>query len=194
MSKSIVNPLAALVAQAAKTLPRTGGDASRLASRLNPGGPMVIVADVSASMTGRAWGAHSRITLLSDAVDHVRQQQPCRIIAFSTEPVLDPAVLPPAGGSTNMARAIALAGTLSPSRTLIISDGEPDDETAALRAAETLTGIIDTLYIGPEESARAIDFLRRLAAAGLGKYQRADLSQPRASLRGPITALLGHRT
>ena len=192
MTNLPANPLSRIIAQAGRALPTSGGEASRLAARANPGGPQLILADTSGSMSERAWGRHTRIGLLREAVDALAGRGH-RLIAFAAAPVLDPPSIPAAAGGTALHLALDLAATLRPSRTLVISDGEPDDESAALAAAARLTGYIDTLYIGPETSRSAMDFLRRLAAAGGGRYARADLTRPQASLTGPIVALLGYR-
>ena len=63
-----------------------------------------------------------------------------------------------------MGNALKLAATLKPRKTIVISDGQPtDNEAAILDVAARMTGAIDTIYCGPENNYRPIEFLKRLA-------------------------------
>jgi hypothetical protein len=78
--------------------------------------------------------------------------------------------------NTNLAAALALAKTHDPGTTLVISDGQPDNESAALREAESFRGAIDVLYIGPESNATAMRFMQRLAKTAHGEMRMNDIS------------------
>jgi hypothetical protein len=65
------------------------------------------------------------------------------------------------GGSTNLAGALELAGQWKPRKTIIVSDGLPDSESQAKRAAQAMTGGIDAIYCGPDAHP-AVSFLRSL--------------------------------
>ena len=54
-------------------------------------------------------------------------------------------------------------------RFILISDGEPTDESSALTAARKYKNKIDTIYVGPENEKAGQDFLKRLAKASGGQ-------------------------
>lgn len=80
------------------------------------------------------------------------------------------------------------------SATLVISDGSPDNATTALGLAAQFRGVIDVLYIGPENDVEAIAFMRELAAAGGGRLRIEDLSTPHGAgnLLTSIAGMLPH--
>jgi hypothetical protein len=100
------------------------------------------------------------------------------------------AVLPEPNGGTALHLALACAVGYQPGVTLVISDGQPDNEQHALAQAEQLSGRIDTLYIGPDGDRAAMDFMRRLARVGCGRDMRADLERPQPRLGATIRQLL----
>ena len=61
----------------------------------------------------------------------------------------------------------------------LISDGEPDDEAAALAAARRFPAAVNVFYCGPE-GGPGQDFLRRLAQATGGQYQPVSLAPAQA--------------
>lgn len=77
------------------------------------------------------------------------------------------AALPPPGGGTPLDLAIEEAAKLRPRKTIIISDGLPDDPEACMEMIETVSGSVDTIYCGPDADP-AVQFLRSLARAGAG--------------------------
>jgi hypothetical protein len=169
MSREIANPLAALIAQAARTLPAQTGAAAAAAERLCRS--TVILADVSGSMDERA-DTGRRIDRLREALTEVWTEH-CRLIAFSTlpRPLTGPEYLPEPEGATNMGLALDATHVHRPRAVVLISDGHPTDEAAAIAAARGLSCPIHTIYCGPEHDTGAIAFLRRLAAAaGGGAY------------------------
>jgi hypothetical protein len=181
MPNDLTSPLAAIIAQAAK-LPATTGETARhqaeddrRATRLvGAGTDALILADVSSSMDERA-GSRRRIDILRDAVDTVLPQTPNgRLIAFHSIPS-EVTLLPEPQGGTALHLALQYAASLRPRRTLVISDGEPDDEAAALAQAEKLTGTIDVIYVGDDSNHKAIAFMRKLARAGCGRVIVKDL-------------------
>ena len=64
---------------------------------------------------------------------------------------------------------------------IVISDGEPMDETEALAIARTFTNTINTIYVGPPDELRGREFLQKLAAATGGKTVTADRAKELAS-------------
>lgn len=171
----LTNPLQQLLQQAAK-LPATG-EADRYKSRQRAGGATVAICDCSGSMDETA-GARRKIDHLREALKELWSQiRGGRLIGFSSAPIWlsDPDDLPAPSGGTDLAAALTLAAGVEPSRSVVISDGQPNDETAALAAAEKLSGRIDVLYCGPDDDAKAIDFMRRLARVGCGSAIVHDL-------------------
>jgi len=184
------NPFANLLAQAAKA-PAHTGEVARIQQRLTGGGSgVVIVADVSSSMAEMA-GARPKIQVLREALAMERGN--ARIIAFSYSPteVRTPEEIPEPNGSTALHLALEMADTLRPERTLVISDGHPESEEKALRAADNLRGRIDVLYIGPEDDLKAIRFMSLLARVGAGRCEVNDIRQAPALLAPAVRALLG---
>jgi hypothetical protein len=90
------------------------------------------------------------------------------------------------GGGTNLAGALEVAARRKPRKTIVISDGLPDSEIAALEAAERMTGAIDTIYCGPDEHP-AVQFLQKLSRQTGGREVTWD---GRHEISGIIRGLL----
>lgn len=152
----------------------------------------VILLDVSSSM-GCMAGAKTRIAILQEALDYALPETPgARLIAFSSTPCEIPNVesLPEPNGGTALHRALHLAVTMAPTRTLVITDGEPDSEERALKAAKAVPGTIDVIYCGSDEDQHAKDFLARLARSGGGQFSGIDLCRTPNALASGIRGLL----
>lgn len=78
------------------------------------------------------------------------------------------------GSGTDVARAIRHATKLNPARTILISDGSPNNADAAFEAAEQLPGILETIFVGDENDTRAKAFMREIATKCGGNFE--DLS------------------
>jgi hypothetical protein len=180
MSNSLTNPLQGLIARAAQTLPATTGAVEPYAERLRRinSGRTLILADVSGSMESPAWGGRSKHTVLRDAIAATMRPEH-ELIAFNDAGVLlsSAADLPPPRGNTALHLALHAAIARDPGRILVVSDGEPDDEKAALAAAAKFPGVIDVLYIGPDANTAAMRFLRALAKTGHGQYHGSDIAR-----------------
>lgn len=177
MSKALTNPLAGIVAAATKTLPAKTGQTERIRRRLEASSDVtVILADVSSSMADQAGGAR-KIDILRDALNALPND--CRLVSFASMPrdVASAADLPVPAGGTALDRALDHAAKYRPRRTIVISDGEPDNEADAEAAAQRLSGTIDVIYCGPDSNRRAIDFLRRLARGTGGSVIVHDLNR-----------------
>lgn len=168
MSNALTNPLAGIVAAAAKNLPAKSGVVADHKQRIATGADVVILADTSASMFENA-GRRRKIDILSEALATIRADLPsAATIAFDSLPrrlTLHDALPAPSGG-TALHLAIDEATKLRPRKTVIITDGQPDNERQAIASAAKLSGTIDVIYCGDDSDTRAIDFLRRLAAGG----------------------------
>src|SRR5690606_37127490 len=101
------------------------------------------------------------------------------VIAFSDEPEFAPSGKPRLiGGSTDLARALQFVYIADGCgiRFIVISDGYPDDATAALRQAKQFESRIDCVYIGGPGGDGA-QFLRQLAAASGGQYSKNTVKE-----------------
>lgn len=184
MTKELINPLASIIAAATKLPAKTGRCEEQTRRFRDCTDTVVILADCSGSMAETA-GADRKETLLRQALTHVLPSiSHARLYGFHSipVPVSIPEQLPSATGSTALHLALEAAQREKPVRTLVISDGHPDDEEAAIHAAESLSGRIDALYIGPDSDAAAIAFLRRLAFRCGGTVHTHDIVRLRTSL------------
>lgn len=189
MANDLTLPLARIVAAAAKSLPATGQIARSESCRATGAGA-VILADVSGSMADPIEDGRQKIAVLQEALDAVRPDWPqARLVAFSAVAKPCSGQLPKPGGGTALHLALDAAARLSPVRTLVISDGQPDDEAAAFAAATRLGGLIDTLYVGPDSDRAAIRFMATLARRSGGRSMTRDIARNPEALTGAIRAL-----
>jgi Mg-chelatase subunit ChlD len=77
---------------------------------------------------------------------------------------------------TDLAKALEFAkvADVSGMRFILISDGEPDDRSAAMRIASTYRNRIDIIYVGSETSSRGRDFMSELARLSGGIAVTSD--------------------
>jgi Mg-chelatase subunit ChlD len=148
----------------------------------------LLICDCSGSMkSADAPGRKRRIDVLRAAISEMAGD--IKIIAFAdfAKIVHD---LPEPSGDTCVAAAIQIAAVLRQNRhVILLSDGEPSDEEAALKEAARFGQPISTIFCGPE-GGPGEDFLRRLAAATGGKFGelQAEKLEPRR-LSAAIKAL-----
>ena len=154
---------------------------------------LIVVVDTSGSMGATdSRGGRSRYDVACAELADLQQSMPGKVavIAFSSDTVFVPGGVPPfLGGGTDLAAALQFAHVADTPgmRFVVISDGEPDDSSAALAAAATYTNRIDTVFVGPEANPHGRQFLQRLAKASGGKSMSADRAQ---ELRTSIESLL----
>jgi Mg-chelatase subunit ChlD len=148
---------------------------------------VVVMCDISGSMRG-------------NKIDRLKRELlklwpeigKAKLMAFSNRPEWvdgGPNALPPVGGNTDLAAALTLAAHVWPSEVIVISDGLPQDEQAALDAAQALPGTISVLFIGDEQDQRGADFMRRLALVGGGLFAHKDLAKS-MSIEGSLRGML----
>jgi len=168
-SKELSSPLAAIVIRAMRSKP--DGKLSQVRQKIeqrmkNASDIKIALVDVSASM-GESIGClkmtkHDHLCI---ALRSVRRYYPdLQVIAFNgtVQSLAQDEDPPPPCGGTDMARALEMAARLRPQKTVIISDGLPDNESDARQEAAAITGTVDTIYCGPDGHP-AIEFLRSLA-------------------------------
>ena len=165
MGNEVYLPLADVVKRAAQS--QVQGPAAKMKRRFADASlEVVVLCDLSSSMldfignSGLRKYEHLAIALK----DLMKSFPKVRLVVFNDLPrVLNVAAdLPYPAGGTAMAKALHFIKKWKPRKTILISDGLPDDEQAALAAADQLTGAIDTIYCGPDEHP-AVEFLRRLS-------------------------------
>lgn len=134
----------------------------KLRARLNQkqavNGESCLLLDISSSMNGLKI---AKLRTLADQFKGTRRFEFstwCQELAF-TEQISDD------GGGTAMHVAFEFIKKAGIKHTVLITDGEPDNEQLALDAAKGLR--IDILYVGPDP---APDFLRHLCRGTGGKY------------------------
>ncbi len=165
MPHEVVSPLKSIINRLAST--EVQGPAAQMKKRFaDCSNAIVVLCDCSGSMDDGIGGLDlSKFEHLKIALEDILQTWPqIKLVAFSSlaKEVKGPKNLPPPGGGTDLARALLFAAKWRPRKTIVISDGMPDHEGAALAAAQGLTGAIDTIYCGPDEHP-AVEFLRRLS-------------------------------
>jgi Mg-chelatase subunit ChlD len=146
------------------------------------GAAVVILCDVSSSMAGE------RIKRLREALRELWATMPrCRLLAFNFRvwPVESPETMPTPSGNTALHLALEEARLLRPAKTIVISDGQPDDAEAAITVAGRIPGIIDIVFVGSDNDRQAIRFMNRLARMGGGRVVVRDLEKTK-ELLGPV--------
>lgn len=177
-----------------------GGSLADMAKRGNAslaetfiGCDAVILCDTSGSMdTPDSRGGRKRYTVACEELATLQANMPGKIgvIAFSSSVVFVPGGQPPyLAGMTDLAGALRFAriADVAGMRFIVISDGESDDNKAALAEAALYRGRIDTVFVGPETRPYGRDFLARLAAASGGMSVTADRA---AELAASVERLL----
>lgn len=144
----------------------------------------VVIVDTSGSMQGRdAPGGKSRYQAAIAELTALQEAMPGKlaVLSFSSTVEFCPAGVPTfLGGGTDVAGALQFARIADvPGMTFfLISDGEPNNEAAALDVARTFSNKINTIFVGPEQWGQAgRDFLRRLAEATGGQSEVAELTR-----------------
>lgn len=160
-----------------------------LAKRFNSGTSDVLLVDCSGSMASHDAEGQRRIDGARKCVDTLRQNKlEFTQIVFSATPELSD-IIPEPSGSTDLAAAIYKAAEHRPRRLIIVSDGHPDDEAAALEAMNSLPSgiVIDTFFVGTPPHGEA--FLKTLAARHGGTFgATTKLSELAGKIMGALTA------
>lgn len=149
----------------------------------------IILVDTSGSMDARdvpttTWEQQVMRSRYEAACDELRKLQAALpgqvvVVAFSDRPEFAPGGVPRyIGSGTDLARALAFvhAADGCDMRFIVISDGQPNDQEAALREAKKFRSRIDTVFVGPEGDLGAA-FLKKLADASGGQYSKNEVHQ-----------------
>jgi uncharacterized protein with von Willebrand factor type A (vWA) domain len=160
------------------------------------GAEAMVLLDCSGSMiVDDCPGQRKRCDVARNELIKLQQAMPGKIalVSWNDHPSFCPSGLPasPMGG-TDLVAALSFAKRADGCgiKLIVISDGEPDDEHAALRLARQFKTKLDTIYVGPE-SGEGRDFLRRLAEASGGTFTSnnvAGLAQLAPTITKLITA------
>lgn len=145
--------------------------------------PACLLLDVSASMEEYIDSQERKIDALRRlAREFSRERQ----FVFSHECV-ETRDIPEPYGSTAMHVAFEKIKAAGVRRAVLITDGYPDSELDAAKAARGLT--LEIIYVGPQPEP---PFLKKLAAATRGSYQATTLNRTtQPALQSRIRGLLG---
>lgn len=140
----------------------------------------IIIVDTSSSMhIDDSRGGKSRYAVACAELQHLQASLPGKLalLSFADDVQFCPSGIPfDFGGGTDLAKALKFAKVADLSsgmRFIVISDGEPNDESEALKVARTFKNRIDTIFVGPEGGSGQA-FLSRLASASGGQGVTAD--------------------
>lgn len=140
----------------------------------------IVIVDTSGSMESEdAPGGKSRYSVACSELAALQSTLPGKVavIAFSDSTVFCPHGTPAMmGGGTDLAGALKFAkiADVDKMRFIVISDGQPNDPSAALAVARSYVNRIDVIYVGSEISPHGRDFLTQLAKASGGQAVTAD--------------------
>ena len=154
---------------------------------------VVVVIDQSGSMCSMdARDGQERFDVAEEELRKIQESYPGRVAVFEFS---DDIRFCPDGVPTRIGRMTNLTNALRYVKQadnlyeiVVISDGEPDNEYAAMAVARTFKGPIHTIFIG-EEGNQGQDFLRKLAQATGGRQFQAD--KPGELMPGVVALLTG---
>lgn len=141
---------------------------------------VIVIVDVSGSMnTPDARGNQKRYEVACQELAKLQRDIPGKIaiVAFSDRAEFVPGGIPPyIGAGTNLAGALQFVKVADGLvKFIVISDGQPDDDTKALTIARQFKSKIDVVYVGPEDDfGGGRRFLEKLAAASGGQFTTSD--------------------
>lgn len=155
-----------------------------------------VMVDVSSSMDANdAGNGKTRYEAACAQLAVLQNEMPGEIAvgAFSSNANFSPSGVPlHMGGMTDMVAALQmmLMADNTDIRLVLISDGEPDNESMTLKTAAKFKSKIDTIFVG-NETGHGREFLRKLAAAtgGVAVVNKTeDLGLLSANITKLITA------
>lgn len=144
------------------------------------GADLVVIVDVSGSMAATdSRDGKSRYEVACEELAKLQALHPGKValLAFSNTVHFCPTGIPLyVGSGTDLAGALTFAkiADVPGVRFVVISDGYPDNGPQALKAAQTYSNRIDTIYVGPLDMTDGLAFLRKLAEASGGVQTTAE--------------------
>ena len=163
------------------------------------GARFVAVVDTSGSMQSPdSRGGRRRIDVAREELAQLQAERPGEIalVCFESAARWVPGGVPPEpAGGTDLAGGLRFARQVDDPETrfVVISDGYPDDQAAALAEAKRFAGALSTVYVGPEGDREARRFLQALAQAGRGRAETAVRVTGLADAVRPLLAASGGR-
>jgi hypothetical protein len=154
---------------------------------------LIVIVDTSGSMGAKdSTGGQSRYEVACRELANLQASLPGKIavLSFSDDVQFCPSGVPVfLMGGTKLEKALSFAkiADIGKMRFILISDGQPDDEQAAIQISRTYKNKIDVIYVGPETDRSAREFMNRLAASTGGQTVTADKAK---ELSSKITYLL----
>lgn len=135
---------------------------------------VIIIVDTSGSMNQHdSRNGKTRYEVACEELRNLQASLPGKLalLSFSSDVMFCPNGIPfQFGGMTDLAKALKFAkvADVTGMRFIVISDGQPDSESDALRVAKTFKNRIDTIFVGPE-NGEGREFLNKLAKASGGQ-------------------------
>lgn len=162
------------------------------------GADCVVLVDTSGSMGMRdAIGGATRYDVACQELASLQASLPGKVAVLSFSGQNQVMFCPDGrphnfGGGTDLAGALRFAkvADVAGIRFVVISDGEPDNEAAALSTARGYVNRIDVIYVGSELSPRGRDFLAKLAAQSGGTTVTVAAVGAQGQLAGEMRKLL----
>lgn len=153
----------------------------------------IVVVDISGSMESEdGRGGQSRYAVACQELATLQERNPGKVavVAFSDRAQFVPGGRPPSvgtlGAGTDMAEALRFVKVADGLVGIVlVSDGEPNDESGTLTVARGFKSRISTIFVGPE-GGYGQEFLRRLAKASGGQSVTADRASELAAAAQPL--------
>lgn len=148
---------------------------------------VVLLLDTSGSMSSQADTPNERrIDALRGVVSTLRLKQLAfKQLIFNSDFMWSDIIPEPTGG-TNLAGALDFVGQIKPEHLIVVSDGEPDSQEAAMLAAKKLACKIDVFYVGPK-GLPGEAFLKQLATSTGGTSEAVSFKELAEKVAGILT-------
>jgi hypothetical protein len=147
--------------------------------------PRCLLLDTSGSMDEECEPGVPKIAALRQLVTQLPAVQTYAFASGCRR--IEPSQIPDPFGSTNMAGAFDCVKSDGYASAVLITDGEPDDDAAALESARGLT--LEIFYVGPPPKPAFLDELAALTGgqAHSGDLRRSGRQELETKIRGLLT-------
>jgi len=176
---------------------RIQNDITKIEARMHDASDtVVVICDTSSSMLSYVGSSKkSKLDMLKDALTDIMNNFP-KVQAYAFSNMVwkinrDEVQALKAYGTTRLDAAFQHIAPLKPRKTILISDGCPNNRDAATAMAAALTGTIDIIFCGPETDTTAIQFMESICKLSGGRKIKWDMELG-AEIEGvnPIRLLL----